>query len=138
MGRRVQVGEYRDIRYGASIGFNSPFERLGLVSADLLIQNVRLTNLQNASNLEERYRLVEVRGGTVVDSKDVYPFPTAGVGFTLNYQFAIEGLGSEIGFNAMRLMYEWYTTWGGRHTIHPRLTMNFADRTLPPPAVASS
>ena len=129
--RRVQVGEYRDIRYGASVGFSSQFERLGKVSLDLLVQNVRLKNLQNAASLEERYRLVMIQGGTVVDSKDAYPFPTSGVGFTLNYEFAVEGLGSELGFNSMRLMYEWYTTWGGRHTIHPRIIMDFADRTLP-------
>jgi NTE family protein len=128
---RVQVGEYRDIRYGVSAGFSGQFERLGNVSVDLILQNIRLKNLENAANIEERYRLVMIRAGTVVDSKDAYPFATKGVGLDLSYEFAIQGLGSEIGYNAMQLMYEWYSSWGGRHTIHPRFTMDFADKTMP-------
>ncbi|MGA9119907.1 MAG: BamA/TamA family outer membrane protein, partial [Bacteroidota bacterium] len=128
---RVQVGEYRDIRYGASVGFSGQFERLGNMNVDLIVQNIRLKNLENASNIEERYRLVMIRAGTVVDSKDAYPFATKGVALDLSYEFAVQGLGSEIGYNSMQLMYEWYTTWSERHTIHPRFTMDFADKTLP-------
>ena len=128
---RVQVGEYRDIRYGASVGFSGQFERLGNISFDLIAQNIRLRSLQNAANLEERYRLVTLRAGTVVDSKDAYPFATRGVGLDLSYEFAMQGLGSEISYNSMKLMYEWYTSWGDRNTIHPRFTMDFADKTMP-------
>lgn len=128
---RVQIGEYRDVRYGASVGFSGQFERLGNASVDLIAQNIRLKSLQNAQNLEERYRLVTIRASTVVDSKDAYPFATRGVGFNLSYEFAVQGLGSEIGYNAMQLMYEWYSSWGDHHTIHPRFTMDFADKTMP-------
>ncbi len=128
---RIQLGEYRDIRYGASVGFSGQFERLGNMSVDLIAQNIRLRNLENTANLEERYRLVTIRAGSVVDSKDAYPFATRGVGLDLSYEFALQGLGSEIGYNSMQLMYEWYSTWGGRHTIHPRFTMDFADKTMP-------
>ncbi len=128
---RIQLGEYRDIRYGASVGFSGQFERLGNMSIELIAQNIRLRSLENATNVEERYRLVMIRAGSVVDSKDAYPFATRGVGLDLSYEFAVQGLGSEIGYNSMQLMYEWYSTWGGRHTIHPRFTMDFADKTLP-------
>ncbi|HTP13372.1 MAG TPA: BamA/TamA family outer membrane protein, partial [Bacteroidota bacterium] len=49
----------------------------------------------------------------------------------LSYEFAMQGLGSEISYNSMKLMYEWYTSWGDRNTIHPRFTMDFADKTMP-------
>ncbi len=129
--RRVQIGEYQDIRYGGSVGFSSQFERLGNASLEFTLQDVRLTNLQNAQWLEERHRLVSVKVGTVVDSKNAYPFPTKGVGLSLSYEFAVQGLGSDVGYNAMSLKYEWFSTWSGVHTIHPCFTMDFADRTMP-------
>jgi NTE family protein len=128
---RVQVGEYKDIRYGATVSFGSQLERLGNATAELTLQNVRLANIENAAGLEERYRLVTLRAGTVVDSKDNYPFANSGVGLSMFYEFASEDLGSEVGYNALSVMWESYATWGTRHTFHPRITMGFADRTMP-------
>ncbi len=129
--KRIQVGEYEDIRYGASLAFGSLLERLGNATAEFTVQNVRLKNIENAAELEERYRLVTLRAGTVVDSKDNYPFATSGVGLSMYYEFASEGLGSEVGYNALSVMWESYATWGTRHTFHPKVTMGFADRTMP-------
>jgi NTE family protein len=129
--KRVPVGEYEDIRYGASVALGSQLERMGNAIAEFTVQDVRLKNIENAADLEERYRLVTVRAGTVVDSKDNYPFANTGIGLSMYYEFASEGLGSEVGYNALRVMWEGYTTWGTRHTLHPRITMGFADRTMP-------
>ena len=128
---RVQVGEYEDIRYGASVGLSSQLERLGNATAELILQNVRLKNIENAADLEEQYRLVTIRAGTIVDSKDNYPFANSGVGLSMFYEFASQGLGSEVGYNALSVMWENYSTWGTRHTFHPKVTMCFADRTMP-------
>lgn len=128
---RDQVGEYRDVRYGARLSFGSQLERFGNASIDLSLQNVKIKNLENADSLNERYRLSMVRMGTVIDSKDNYPFATSGIGMNISYEFAFKGLGSEVGYNALRFMYESYSTWGTRHTIHPKFTIGFADRTMP-------
>jgi NTE family protein len=129
--KRVQVGEYEDIRYGATVSFGSQLERLGNATAELTVQNVRLKNTENAADLEEQYRLVTLRAGTVVDSKDAYPFANSGVGLSMFYEFAAPGLGSDVGYNALSVMWESYSTWGGRHTLHPKITLGIADRTMP-------
>ena len=129
--KRIRVGEYQDIRYGASIAIGSQLERLGDATARLTVQDVRLKNIENAASLEERYHLVTLRVGTVVDSKDNYPFANSGIGLAMYYEFAAEGLGSEIGYNALSVMWESYLTWGERHTFHPKITMGLADRTMP-------
>jgi NTE family protein len=50
----------------------------------------------------------------------------------ISLEFALTALGGEIGYNALRFSYEWFTTWGdGRHTLHPRFSLGFADRTMP-------
>jgi NTE family protein len=129
--KRIQLGEYQDIRYGTSVALESQLERLGNATATFTLQNVRMKNIENAASAEGHYRLVTIRAGTVVDSKDNYPFANTGVGLSMFYEFASEGLGSEIGYNALHVMWESYSTWGTRHTFHPRVVMGFADRTMP-------
>jgi NTE family protein len=129
--RREQVGEYHDIRYGVSLSFGSLLERLGKATAELILQNVRLVSLENATSLEERYRLGLIRLGTIVDTKNSYPFPTAGIGLKLSYEFSLPSLGSDVSYNALQVMYETYSSWGEFITFHPRFTMGIADRTVP-------
>jgi NTE family protein len=128
---RDRIGEYRDVRYGVSLSFGGQLERLGNATAELLLQEVRIRNIDHTEALVEKERLAMIRLGTIVDTKDRFPFPTRGVGLNLSYEFAFEGLGSDISYNALRVSYESYTTWGGRHTFHPRATMGFADKTMP-------
>jgi NTE family protein len=127
---RVRTGEYRDVRYGAGVLFGTQLERLGTATIEFLLQNVRTKNLENAASLEERHQLGIVRLGTLVDTKDSYPFPRSGVGLNLAYEFSLETLGSDIGYNALSVMYESYSSWGAS-TFHPRFTVGFADRTMP-------
>jgi NTE family protein len=129
--QREQVGEYRDIRYGVSLSLGSLLERLGNATAELILQNVRLVNIENATSLEEEYRLGLIRLGTIVDTKNSYPFPTAGIGLKLSYEFSLESLGSDIAYNALQVMYESYSSWGKYVTFHPRFTMGIADQTVP-------
>jgi outer membrane protein assembly factor BamA len=128
---RLQIGEFQEIRYGGGVSFGSQLERLGKASVELLFQNVRLKNIANAQPLEERHQLGIVRLGTTVDTKDRFSFPTTGVGLTFGYEFALQALGSDQPYNALRLVYDSYSTWGERHTFHPKFTMGFADKTMP-------
>ena len=128
---RETVGEYRDIRYGFSLSFGSLMERLGNATAELIVQNVRLVNLDNLPAIAEKHRLAMIRLATLVDTKDAYPFPTRGVGFRMSYEFSLETLGSDVGFNALEVMYESYASWGTHVTFHPKFTVGIADATMP-------
>jgi NTE family protein len=128
---RVRLGEYRDERYGGRLTFGTQLEKFGNATVDYSLQEVRIKNRENAESLRERYRLSMIRIGTTIDSKDSYPFPTIGFGMSISYEFSLKGLGSQVGYNALRFMYESYTTWGVRHTFHPKFTFGFADRTMP-------
>jgi NTE family protein len=130
---RVSVGEYRDIRYGVSVSFGAQLERLGKTTAEFIIQDIQTQNLDNEMKLEDRYPLSLLRLSSIVDSKDRDQFPTRGVGLALSYESAFPAFSSAISYNALRVMYENYATWGGRHTFHHRITMGFADKTMPLP-----
>lgn len=128
---RERVGEYRDIRYGARVLFGSQLERLGTATLEYSVQRARIRNLENFEALEESFLMTLLRAGTVVDTKDSYPFPNSGMGFNFSYEISLQALGSDVSYNALRLMYESYSTLDGRHTFHPRVTIGFADRTMP-------
>jgi NTE family protein len=127
---RVRVGEYRTSRYGATIAFGTQLERIGTATIEYTIQNVRTTSLDNAVGLEERYQLATLRFGTIVDSKDRYPFPTSGMGLDVGVEAALAPLGSNVSYKSLSAMYERYSTVGA-FTIRPRVTMGFADRAMP-------
>ncbi len=128
---RDAAAEYRDVRYGVNVGFGTQLERLGNATLEFILENVKVKSLDRAEALEDQYRLALIRLGTIVDTKDRAPFPRTGVGLEISYEFAVDGLGSTISYNSLKVMYETFTTWGERHTLHPRFTMGFADKTMP-------
>jgi NTE family protein len=129
--KREQIGEYRTRRYGGHIALGAELEKIGNSYLDFSKQNVRTTNRRNAQIVEEEYDLTRLRIGTLVDSKDSYAFPTRGVGMDFSFEFGVEALGGDVVYNAFRARYETYLTWGSVHTIHPVITLGFADKTMP-------
>lgn len=128
---RDQAGEYRDRRYGGSVAFGAQLEKFGNASVRLTLQHVAIEDKDNAASLVQDYDLAVIRLGTVIDSKNSYPFPTTGIGLNFGYEFAVEALGGEESYNALSVGYEMFATFGGVHTIHPRATVGFADKTMP-------
>jgi len=128
-----RVGEYREQRYGADLTFGSQLERLGNAFVRYGLQDVRIIDREGSAALEDHYRLSVVTVGTIIDSKNSYPFATDGIGLDVSYEFASERLGTTPGegYNALRLMYESYTSLGRHFAFHPNLTLGFADKTMP-------
>jgi len=128
---RVRTGEYSEVRNGGRLIFGTQLERFGNLTAEFSLQDIHIKNLDNLESIDERYRLAIARFGTVIDSKNSYPFPTDGIGMKLSYEFAFQELGGQISYNALNFSWEAYTTFGNRHTLHPRLTFGFGDKTMP-------
>jgi NTE family protein len=128
---RIRTGEYREHLGGGRLFVGSNLGRLGLATAELSYLEARIGNIENAEPLLARNVLSILRLGTVVDTKNSYPFPTEGMGLDLMYELASRRLGSEASYTAVRLDVEVFLTWGRRHTVHPRLVFGFADETMP-------
>ncbi len=128
---RIEVGEYRDIRYGGIFSFGSSLERLGNATIDYALENVRTENIRNSEDLESRFVLSMIKVGTVIDTKNRYPFPTSGMNLGLSFEVASKALGGSVTYNAFRGMYEFYSTVVGDLVIHPKMTVGFADKTMP-------
>lgn len=128
---RDRIGEYSDIRIGGRLTVGAQLERLGNITLEWALQRARIKSAENMIRLEDRYTLSLVKLGTVVDSRNSYPFPTSGEHLKLSYEFASKNFLSDVGYNALRFKYESYRSWGARTTFHPRLVLGFADVTMP-------
>lgn len=128
---RDRVGEYSDIRFGSRFVVGTQLERLGNATIEWSLQDSRIRSVENANNLEANYTLSLVTFSTILDTRDTYPFPTSGMNLKLSYEFASRNFLSDVGYNAVRLMYESYRSLGHRSTLHPRLILGLADNTMP-------
>ncbi len=128
---RTRIGEYSDVRLGGRLVVGGQFERFGNATVEWSLQDAHIQNVENTGSLRERYRLSLITFGTMVDTRDEYPFPTSGINVQLSYEFASKNFLSDVGYNALRFMYESYRTLGERSTFRPRVTIGLADATMP-------
>lgn len=128
---RLNVGEYRQIRGGGTVTFGAQFERLGNLTGELRWETVEINRLTGVTTMPDKFRLVTLKLGTVIDTEDRYPFPTSGIMFSIHQESALQKLGSERSYGKLTAVYESYFRLHSRHTIRPRITIGVADETLP-------
>lgn len=128
---RIRVGEYSDVRYGGRLIVGAHLERLGSFTIEWSLQDVKMKNVESLPQISDHYRLSLFKIGTVVDSRNSFPFPTSGVNVSFSYEFASKNFLSDVGYNALRIMYEGYSSLGSRSTLHPRLRFGYGDETMP-------
>ncbi len=128
---RVQTGSYRKQIYGWSLSFGRHFERFGDMSAIFRMENHQVKELSGTGYSPEQFHFASIEIQSIVDTKNKFLFPTAGTYASLSYEAASERLGSEIGYGKINLTYESYFTVAAGHTLRPKVTFGFADRTLP-------
>jgi NTE family protein len=128
---RVEIGKYREVKYGWSMAFGSHFERYGDVTAEIRSERHSIGFISGTGYTPEEYRYVGMKLQSIVDTEDKFSFPSSGTMLTLSYEFALGNVGSDVSFSKFTGVYESYVTIASRHTIRPRLTIGFADATLP-------
>jgi NTE family protein len=128
---RVLVGEYRELRQGATVTFGTQLERLGTVTVEGRLESHRVWSISGQPVETQSYRIGSIKFGTKVDSRDRYPFPRTGVAMDFSYESALLPATGGTGFTKMSLTYDSYQTYDLRNTLHARILFGFADQTLP-------
>ncbi len=128
---RIQIGEYADVRIGGRFAVGAQLERIGNAKLEWSLQRARIRNIENMASLEDRYTLSLITFSTVIDSRNKFPFPSSGVNIKVSYEFASKQFLSDVGYNAVRMFYESYSSVGMRGVLHPRIMFGFADVTMP-------
>jgi len=129
--KRTTVGKYRQIKAGGAAAFGTQLERWGNVTTELRAEHQEIKFLDGSGYTPEQYRLVSLKFGTTIDTKNRFPFPTAGVMLTVSYESANASLGSDVAFGKLLVSYEHYSTVFSDHTFRPKITIGVADKTMP-------
>jgi outer membrane protein assembly factor BamA len=106
-------------------------QRLGTVTVEGRLENQRAWSFFGQPFSTGDFTLGTLKFGLMVDNQDVFPFPRKGVLMNFTYESAFMPVQGNAGFTKMWFSYDWYQTYFGRHTIHPRIRFGFADETLP-------
>lgn len=129
--KRMTMGKYRQIKAGGAAAFGAQLERWGNVTTELRTEHQEIKFLDGSGYTPEQYRLVSLKFGTTIDTKNRFPFPTEGVMLTVSYESANASLGSDVAFGKLLVSYEHYSTVFSDHTFRPKITLGVADKTMP-------
>jgi NTE family protein len=128
---RENIGEYRQIYYGGSLSLGTQVERFGNLIFKGIYQINEVKNKTEKPVTPEKFTLVSLRISSTIDTQDDYPYPNSGFYFNGVYETAQKVLGGDMGFTSIGFDYKIYFTFNDTHTFAPRLSMGFADKTLP-------
>lgn len=128
---RIQLGDYRQIYYGASVAVGTQVERFGNLIVEGAYQFDELKNKISTPVSPSKLKIVSLKISSTVDTQNKYPYPTSGIYFSGFYETAQTVLGGDVGYTNIGVEYKNYLTFLSDHTISPRITMGFGDKTLP-------
>jgi NTE family protein len=128
---RQDIGEYREVCDGGTVGFGMQLERLGSATVEGRLEWHRLYNTVNEPITNQNYGISSIRLMTNIDTQDKVPFPTDGMVVNFSYESALMNIGNAIGFTKMYFSYDRYVSFMERHTIHPHFSIGIADKDLP-------
>jgi outer membrane protein assembly factor BamA len=81
--------------------------------------------------LPYKIKVVSLKISTTIDTQDKYPYPRNGFLFYGSYETAQKVFGGEVGYTNLFFNYKNYFTFEDDHTISPRISLGFGDKTLP-------
>ncbi|MBU1299676.1 MAG: patatin-like phospholipase family protein [Bacteroidetes bacterium] len=128
---RMQLGEFRLIKYGAVVSFGLQLERLGNMILEYRREQHEIKEITSGGYSPEKYPFAILKLGTTVDTKNKLPFTTEGMLLSIAYESAVKELGSKLAYTKLTLQYEAYLTLFSNHTFKYKTYFGVADATLP-------
>lgn len=123
-------GEYRIIKYGFGFSIGTLLEKFGLVNAAIEYGWDKLKPLQNYPDSYAN-RVVALKVGSNVDTRDNSGFPTSGILSDVYFQTAMKGLNSEMAFTKIFFDYQTYHSLFSEVTFGQHYEFGFGDASLP-------
>jgi NTE family protein len=128
---RLQIGEYKRIKYGLAFSLGKQVERLGDVAAEYRVESDRIKSTSGTGYTSGAFTLQTLRLSSTVDTQDRFPFPASGSLMNMYWETATSRVGGDIGYSKIYFSYEWFDSFFGRLTFHPKVVFGFGDQTLP-------
>jgi len=126
-----KTGEYRQIFYGASLSLGTQIEKFGKL---IFIGKYQIDEIKNIEGQEvEPYKtkIVSLKIGATIDSRNKFPYPDDGVYFDGYYETAQSFLSGDEGFVLVGMDLRHLFKLGKSHVLSSRIHIGFGDKTLP-------
>jgi NTE family protein len=127
----IQLGEYRDIDYGASFLLGTQIEKIGTVYAQVFYDYYSRNQLQGEIPEENDLKLFKLKLNGRIDTEDKYPFPTKGASVNYYYESARNQFGAGLTYTKIYFDISHYFSLGKPSVIKPKFIFGFGDKTTP-------
>jgi NTE family protein len=128
---REKDGEYKQRRFGGSVGLGAQFRKFGTLYGEFAYQRNQIANMFNDPVDEYLQNIASLKFGFKIDSRDKIPFPQQGFLVESYYETAQKFLDAEVAFSKFYIDYNHYFTFNSLHTFHLKGMLGFGDETLP-------
>jgi len=128
---RSEMGEYRQIFFGASFGIGTQFQKFGNIIAELKYQKDIINSKKDYFGPTYDIDLLRFKLSLSVDSKNKYPFPTSGLAMNGYYETADGIFSNDIGYTKFYFDYESYISFNSSNTVSAKFAVGIGDQTLP-------
>jgi NTE family protein len=131
--RRINEGEYREIRFGTSLLAGRQLEKFGTVYAKLIFEKQDIQNISLDLRPFYQINILKLVLGGIVDTRDKVPYPNTGTLINFYYETAQGKLGSNLSYSNLLAEFEQYINLGKNHSLRPKFVFGFEDKTTPLP-----
>ncbi|MFI5237032.1 MAG: patatin-like phospholipase family protein [Ignavibacteriales bacterium] len=126
-----EIGEYKQIFYGASLALGTQLEKFGKLIFTGKYQVDEIRNIVGNTVNPYTTDIVSLKIGAVVDNQNKYPYPDDGLLFNGFYETAQGILGGDESYILLNADFKYYIGIGSDNVIAPRIQAGFGDKTLP-------
>lgn len=127
----VKTGEYRQIFYGASLSLGTQMEKFGKLIFTGKYQLDEVKNIESKQVKAYKTKIVSLKIGATIDSRNKYPYPSKGVYFDGFYETAQSFLGGDEGFIVVGMDFRYLINLSKNSVLASRFQIGFGDQTLP-------
>lgn len=127
----TKTGEYRQIFYGASLSLGTQIEKFGKLIFTGKYQIDRAKNIEGSPVEPYETKIVSLKIGAIIDSRNKYPYPDDGIYFDGYYETAQSFLGGDEGFILVAMDFRHLFKLSKSNVLASRIHIGFGDKTLP-------
>ena len=126
-----EIGEYKQIFYGATLAIGAQLEKFGKLIFTGKYQVDRVRNVIGDVVDPYQTEFIGLKIGAVVDNQNKYPYPEDGLLFNGFYETAQSVPSSGSGYILLNADLKYYFSLGSQSVVSPRIQVGFGDKTLP-------
>lgn len=128
---RTKNGEYRQKKYGVSIGIGMQAEKFGNLIANFRYETNYLRNISGDNITPEKFDLAVLKLSMTIDTQDKYPYPNSGSYFDAFYETSQKIFGADISYSVFSVAYKGYFSLSQSSVLNPSVQAGVGDETLP-------